>query len=389
MRPRRIFSIGLGALTVVLSLALLSGTAGADTITASYLYGPAHTSYDASETAINASTASSLSLQWSTSRYWSTNQPIEANGQIFWSDWNGILHATDTTTHNDNWTADLGTTTAACGGVQGPDSSATVATVGGVSTVFIGGGTAQVEALNAATGQVIWTTQISTDPSAMIWSSPTLYNGSIYIGMASAGSCPDIRGELVKLDDTTGAIEDTFYSVPEGCIGGGIWSSPTIDEATGILYVGTGDADSCPSDSTEPAQETEPDAQAIVALNTSDLSLVGVYQPPDNNGDNDFGATPTLFSATINGQLTEMVGAINKNATYYALNRSDLDAGPIWTHFIGTPGVCEACTAEFSSNSSFDGSTLYVAGDVGQINGQSCPGTLERAGPGHGYPALG
>ena len=99
--------------------------------------------------------------------YWSTNQPIEADGQIFWSDWNGILHATDTTTHNDNWTADLGTTTAACGGVQGPDSSATVATVNGVSTVFIGGGTAQVEALNAATGQVLWNTQISTDPSAM------------------------------------------------------------------------------------------------------------------------------------------------------------------------------------------------------------------------------
>ena len=388
MKSRKLVVAVASCVSVVLVLAFDSIPASAtDSVTATYLYGNAHTGFDSSETAINASTASSLSLQWSTTRYWSTNQPIVANGDVYWSDWNGILHATNTVTHDDDWTADLGTTTSTCGGVTGPDSSATVANVGGVSTVFIGGGTSQVEALNAATGAVIWNTQLSTDPAAMIWSSTSLYDGSIYIGLASAGSCPNVRGALYKLDETTGAIQATFYTVPEGCIGGGIWGSPTIDEATGILYVGTGNADECPSDSSSnPVQDTEPDAQAILALNTSDLSLVSAYQPQSNDGDNDFGATPTLFTATINGQLTEMVGAINKNATYYALNRADLDAGPIWTHFIGTTGVCEACTAEFSSNSSFDGNTIYVAGDVGQIDDQSCPGTLSALDPATGDP---
>jgi outer membrane protein assembly factor BamB len=379
----------VSSLSVVAALLIGTSTPASadDGVTATYLYGNAHTSFDSSETAINASTASSLSLLWSKysgSDEWSTNQPIEANGQIFWSDWSGTLHATNTVTHEDDWTSALGTTTSTCGGVTWPDSSATVATVGGVSTVFIGGGTRQVEALNAVTGQVIWDTQLSTDPSGMVWTSPALYDGSIYMGMASAGSCPDVRGELFKLDDVTGAIEATFYSVPQGCIGGGIWSSPTIDEATGILYVGTGGADECPSDSTEYTPDTEPDAQAIVALNASDLSLIGVYQPPDNAGDNDFGATPILFSATIGGQLTEMVGAVNKNGTYYALNRANLDAGPIWTHFIGVPGQCGSCTAEYSSNASFDGSTLYVAGDVGEINGVTCPGTLSALDPATG-----
>ena len=195
-----------------------------------------------------------------------------------------------------------------------------------------------------------------------------------------------MRGELVKLDALTGAIQATFYSVPEGCTGGGIWSSPTIDEATGVVYVGTGDARECPSDSTDPPEQTEPDAQAIVALNASDLTLVGVYQPPDNNGDNDFGETPLLFDATIGSTPTQMVGAINKNGTYYALNRADLGAGPIWTHFIGVPGACGACTVEYSSNASFDGTTLYLAGDKGQIDGDACPGTLSALDPATGTP---
>ena len=183
----------MAALVVGTSLPAYAG----DGVTSTYLYGNARTSFDGSETAISASTASSLSLLWSRDNgwnEWSTNQPIEANGQIFWSDWSGTLHATNAATHNDDWTADLGTTTSTCGGTTWPDSSATVGTVGGVSTVFIGGGTAQVEALNAATGQVTWDTQLSTDPAAMVWSSPALYDGSIYIGVASAGSCPDIRG---------------------------------------------------------------------------------------------------------------------------------------------------------------------------------------------------
>ena len=389
IRLSRPLTLLLGVAAVLLGLisapvADLGVASASGSETATYLYNNGHDSFDASEATITPATASSLAPQWTISRYWSTNQPIVAGGEVYWSDWNGILHATNTLRHDDDWTANLGTTTSACGGVTGPDSSATVATVGGVSTVFIGGGTAQVEAFNASTGQVIWNTQLSTDPAAMIWSSPTLFDGSIFIGLASAGSCPNIRGALFKLNATNGAIEATFYSVPQGCIGGGIWSSPTIDEATGILYVGTGNANLCPSDSTAPAPDTEPDAQAIVALRTSDLSLVGAYQPPNNAGDNDFGATPTLFSATIAGQQVNMVGAINKNATYYALNRSDISAGPVWTHFIGTPGACEACTATFASNSSFDGNTLYLAGDVGVINGQSCPGTLSAIDPATG-----
>ncbi len=30
----------------------------------------------------------------------------------------------------------------------------------------------------------------------LIWSSPAVYNGSVYIGLSSRGDCPLVRGEL-------------------------------------------------------------------------------------------------------------------------------------------------------------------------------------------------
>ena len=46
--------------------------------------------------------------------------------------------------------------------------------------------------------------------------------------------------------------------------------------------------------------------------------------------DGDFGATPTLFTASIDGKPTKLVGAVNKNGIYYAFRRGDVAAGPVW-----------------------------------------------------------
>lgn len=383
----------MGAAVLVVSLATIAvstGVASADVSpTSMFLYGIGHTGYAADDTTIDAASAPTLALAWSTHRDWSTNQPVESDGDVYWSTWDGILHATNVATQQDDWTYDLGTTPSPCGGTTGPDSTATVMTSEGTPTVFIGGGTGQVVALDATTGQLRWQTQLSTDPAGFVWSSPTYYQGSIYIGLASAASCPDERGELFKLDAADGSVQATFFTVPEGCRGGDVWSSPTIDAATGELYIGTGnvedaadiDAGADPSCATEAA---EPHAQALLELNTSDLSLQGSYQPPDNFGDADFGATPTLFDATVAGVDTPMVGLVNKNGIFYAFDRADISAGPVWTYDVGIPGTTGPGNAEYSSSATYDGTSLYVGGDVGQVNGQTCPGTLSALDPATG-----
>ena len=47
--------------------------------------------------------------------------------------------------------------------------------------------------------------------------------------------------------------------------------------------------------------------------------------------DVDFGATPTLFRGTVTptGATRNLVGAVNKNGTYYVFDRSNLHAGPV------------------------------------------------------------
>ena len=87
------------------------------------------------------------------------------------------------------------------------------------------------------------------------------------MGISSEGDCPLIRGAVVKMDPTSGAVQNTWYAVPAGCDGGGLWGSITVDTASGTLYFGTGTAD--PNRCSSP----EPYAEAAIALNASDLSL--------------------------------------------------------------------------------------------------------------------
>jgi outer membrane protein assembly factor BamB len=142
-------------------------------------------------------------------------------------------------------------------------------------------------------GKILWKTPFPGSlPSLYIWSSPTFYNGSIYIGSASFGDCPLIQGQLLQLDAISGRLIHQFDTVPNGCTGGGVWSTPTIDEAAGTVYTTTGNPSKCTG-----ANIYSP---AMVELDAADvIHLLGYWQVPkkQQNSDSDFGTTATLRSA--------------------------------------------------------------------------------------------
>ena len=224
-----------------------------------------------------------------------------------------------------------------------------------------------VYALNPATGAVSWTSpRLGNAPNQVLFDTPTLFNGSIYIGLASNGDCPQVvQGDLFQLNATTGALQDTFYTVSSACStaqfgygGGGIWGSLTIDESAGTLYFADGntEADGCPYAET-------PYAQAVVEL-SSNLSVVSSWQLQDPVGeDHDFGATPTLFSGPDG---TPMVGVVNKNGTFYAFDRGGLTSGPVWSRQIAVDSgqSCPQCGDGSVAPGAWDAttSTLYIAG---------------------------
>ncbi|MEO8974001.1 MAG: PQQ-binding-like beta-propeller repeat protein [Ktedonobacteraceae bacterium] len=349
-----------------------------------YLANSAHNGYNNAETIINTSTAPNLKLKWThTARGGISTQPVEANNLVYWGSWDGYEHAT-TLSNGLAWATYLGMTSDnSCNPpTVGVASTATIATVSinGVSTSvdFVGGGDANFYALNALTGKVIWHTSMGSSPSHFIWSSPTIYNGSIYIGVASFGDCPLVQGQIVMMNASTGTIQHVFNTVPNGCLGAGVWGSPTIDPSTGWLYAVTGNGGPCGS--------SEPYGEAMLKLHASSLVLATSWQVPSSQQgfDTDFGTTPTLFTATINGTSTPMVGAGSKNGIYYAFNRNQIHPGPVWEARVAISGDCPQCGTGTISSSAFDGQTLYVGGGNTTINGASCLGGLRAVNPANG-----
>ena len=98
--------------------------------------------------------------------------------------------------------------------------------------------------------------------------------------------------------------------------------------------------------------------------------------------DSDFGGSPTLFTATIGGAATPMVGACNKNGIYYAWQEDDLAGGPVWQDHVG---VAYANTnSECDAAAIWTGSGLYIAGNGATIGGTTYPGELQQVNPATG-----
>jgi len=249
------FTVALGLLLLLVAIAggntpVAHAASSGDWPT--YLHDLTRSSYNATETAINSNSASSLKPRWidriggSTGVTIST-QPVTTNGLVYWGSWDGYEHATNPSNPtSDVWTTFLDQTpyNPNCSPPQaGVASTAAIASVkinGKLTSVlFLGGGNGTFYALNAATGQSIWSRSFgSPSQGYFLWSSPAVYQGSVYMSVASWGDCPLIQGKVVRLNASSGSVQNNWYSVPSGCIGGGVWSSITIDQATSTLYVG-------------------------------------------------------------------------------------------------------------------------------------------------------
>jgi outer membrane protein assembly factor BamB len=308
------------------------------------------------------------------------SQPIVSKGLIYWGSFDGYERATDTS-GNFVWQTNLGTESPpGCGDPSeaGIASTGTVTTdvpVGtATSVLYVGGGDAQVYALNAQTGAVLWSYAVGSPSAYFVWSSPVVFGNSVYIGVASFGDCPLVQGQLIQLNRVTGALQNAFNVVPNGCTGGGVWGTPTIDAAAGTIYFDTGNPGDCSG--------SEPLAPALIEVHASDLSLVGSWTVPaaQQAVDSDFGATPTLFNGTVGGHSQPLIGVINKNGVFYAFARDALPSGPIWSTRIATGGGDPPNGQGDVASAAFDGTTLYVGGD----NSTSCTGSLNALNPSTG-----
>jgi len=143
---------------------------------------------------------------------WIESSPTVVNKTVFIGSWDGYLYAIDANTGDRIWTFDTGQS--GDERTRGIDSSPTVSD----GTVFVGSDSKAVFALDTTTGEKIW----KYETSGPVKSSPTVAAGTVY--------CADLFGSVYAINANTGKETWVFES------GDVIVSSPTI--ADGTIFIG-------------------------------------------------------------------------------------------------------------------------------------------------------
>ncbi len=332
----------------------------------SYLNGPLHTSYNGAEKTITPANVSQLKQKWEFADgggYLSS--PIVVDGAVYIGANNGWFYKLGETTGKVLAKIFLGTVTiTSCPPPpSGMVSTATVA-VSPAShqlTVYVSGADGYLYALSASNLKVQWKSVIGI-PSTKVnnyfdWSSPTIVNGRIFIGVSSNCDTPLIRGGLISYSQETGRKLGEFYTVPKGQIGGSIWSSIGV-APNGDIYATTGNGPE--------SEQLLGYSESILKLSQT-LKLLGHYQipPSEVDFDADFGASPVFFG--------KYVGACDKNGIFYTLYQRSMKLA--WKLQISGPA---GAAAECIAAPVWNGQDLYFGTPTFKIDGVEYNGSIQE-----------
>ena len=239
------------------------------------------------------------------------------------------------------------------------------------ASVYFGDQHGAVYALDSATGRLLWKTQADPHPAAMITGTPQLWQGRLYVPVASYEEnfapdthyqCCSFRGSVVAYDALTGKPIWKTYTISNmphktevskagtqlwGPSGAGVWSSPTLDTRHRVLYVATGNNYSDPvTDSSDAVLALNMDTGKVLwtqqatpndAYNSSCEVFMDATQsncPPENGSDFDFGASPILVTVSHSHRL---LIASQKSGVIYGLDPAD-GGKTIWQTRVGKGG---------------------------------------------------
>lgn len=336
---------------------------------------------NAASARLAASDVSKLKLKWAFNLGGVTDtrsQPVVLGGRVFVGTQTGALYALDADTGCTRW--GFKAATGIRGGVAFGDAKGTPA-------IFFADTGANLYALNAQTGELIWKVRPVDHYASMATATPRFYKGVVYqpfssfeeaIGADPKYECCTFRGSVVALDAGTGKTLWQTFTISEaakptrksslgtqlhGPSGAGVWSTPTIDEQLGVLYVATGDNYSDPPTNTS-------DAVLAMNLKTGELlwsqqltkddaynnscSIPGGANCPAAHGpDLDFGQPPILVSLG-GGKRALVIG--QKSGMVYSLD-PDRKGQLLWQTRVGMGSALGG--SQWGSAS--DGQKMYVA----------------------------
>jgi polyvinyl alcohol dehydrogenase (cytochrome) len=314
----------------------------------------------ASAAGMTAEQVPGLKLKWAfgyPDSYSAFAQPIVAGGRVFVGSALGVVYSLDSASGCTYWSFDAGA------GVR------TAITIGPGNVAYFGDLRANAYALDAVTGKLLWKTTVDDHALSRITGSPTLYEGKLYVPVASRSEwlaadnhyeCCTFRGSVVALEAKTGKQIWKTYTIADrpkprrktkngtqlwGPSGVGVWGSPTVDTKRSVLYIATGDNYS------EPATPMS-DAVVALALDTGKVAWVRQITAGDvfNGGcgqrdtslcpekagpDFDFGSA-TILRTLSNGKRLLIAG--QKSGVLHALD-PDNEGKIVWQQKLGAGSI--------------------------------------------------
>lgn len=264
-----------------------------------------------------------------------TATPAIVDDTVYVGDWSGRFYAIDLASGDLEWSFTAEPHPSVYAGQI--VSSAAVADVEGVRTVYFGAGKT-VHALRAGDGELLWRHELGrpgddADPTE-IESSPVVADGLVIVGSDVHNSQAGEPAGVYAFDAATGRPRWSAITAPSaepeptgsGCAD--VWGSPSVDLERRLVFVGTGN---CVSD-----DGWGPNTEALLALDLDTGERVWGFQPRDGGHDDlDFAGAPNLFE--VDGQAA--VGLGNKDGVYYAVDRATGDL--MWQREVAEPGVTE------------------------------------------------
>jgi outer membrane protein assembly factor BamB len=260
---------------------------------------------------IDSSSASQLELAWEVpSEAQGTfgsyaASPVVSGGVVYMQDLESNVAAVDLATGKVLWETKMNEVD------QGPNG---VTVEGGV---VYGATATKAFALDAGSGEELWSTALTTVPKEAIDMSPGVHDGMVYVSTvptdATSAYNGGIAGVLWALDAKTGKKAWSFDTAPKSLwskkyrkinAGGGAWYAPSFDDEGG-MYIGTGNpvpfpgAEGLPWGKSRPGPNTY--TNSLVKLNAKTGKLEWYFQvTPHDVYDWDFQDPPIL--ATVGGK---------------------------------------------------------------------------------------
>jgi polyvinyl alcohol dehydrogenase (cytochrome) len=348
---------------------------------------------DARAAGLAASDVPHLQLKWAFNLGDATmarSQPAIVGGRLFLGTTAGVVYSLDAMTGCTYWGFP------APGGLRG---GVVIGDAAGKSAAFFSEGDGTTYAVDAQSGTLIWKTKPVDHFATVSTATPQLYKGVLYLSYSSFEEalggdpnyeCCSFRGSVVALTAATGEKLWQTFTIADapkamgknaagkqnyGPSGAAVWSTPTIDEDLGVLYVATGDNYSDPPTVTSDAilamdlktgkvrwskQFTESDA-----YNNGCITPQRTNCPKSTGPDFDFGQPPILVR--LAGGPRVLVIA-QKSGMVHAVD-PDHEGKILWQTRAGSGGALGG--SQWGSAS--DGQKVYVAVSDASIGGVADP----------------